>query len=304
MKKRLFVLCLALCMIFLAGCQAAEKTDSDKLKIVTTLFPQYDFARQIAGDYADVTLLLPPGAESHSYEPSPADIIAINDADLFIYTGDGMEGWVGGILDSIEGDPVILDVSEFVTVHETTEDEAHHSHDVDPHLFTNPRYAMEIASAISGALAKIDPEHYDVYEMNGTALHQSLGALDQSFRTIVESAARNKLIFGGRFAFSYFVEEYGLTYEAAYDSCASESEPAASDVARLIDMVRSEHIPVVLYEELSNPKVANLICEETGAKALLFHSCHNISKEEFNRGATYLSLMRTNAEHLKEALSE
>lgn len=302
MKKRIVSLCLAMLLFALTGCGAPGETKNHKLKIVTTLFPQYDFARQIAGEYADVRLLLPPGTESHSYEPSPSDMIAINKADLFIYTGDAMEGWVSGILNSIEGDPVVLDLSLFIKDFKGQSDS--HRHDIDPHVFTNPRYAMDIATAISGAISKLDPEHYNVYEMNGTALHQSLAALDQSFRTVVGNATRNKLIFGSRFPFLYFVEEYALNYDAAYDSCSSETEPAASDVARLVDTVREEKIPVVFYDEQSGPEIAKLICEETGAKPLLFHSCHNVSKEEFKNGATYISLMRTNVEHLKEALSQ
>ncbi|MBR5236132.1 MAG: zinc ABC transporter substrate-binding protein [Clostridia bacterium] len=307
MLKRFII--LLLCLFLLTGCSASVflPPEKDKLQIVATLFPQYDFAKTIAGDLADVTLLLPPGAESHSFEPSPADIIAINQADLFIYTGESMEAWVSPILDALEGEPVCLDISAELpihsTVHETVQGEAHHDHNIDPHVFTNPVYAMKMANSISDALCKIDPDNYAVYEMNATHLHQSLAALDQTFRLVIQNGKRNKLIFGGRFAFSYFTEEYGLSYDAALNSCSSDAEPAAADIARLIETVRKENIPVIYYEELSDPKTARLICEETGAKPLLLHSCHNISKEELAQGATYLSLMQKNAEHLKEGLN-
>ncbi|MBQ9914576.1 MAG: zinc ABC transporter substrate-binding protein, partial [Clostridia bacterium] len=127
--------------------------------------------------------------------------------------------------------------------------------------------------------------------------------LDAEFRKLAEESTNKKLIFGGRFAFLYFVEEYGLSYEAAYDSCSSETEPSAAKLAQLIETVKQEKIPVVYYEELSNPKTARLICEETGAKPLLLHSCHNVSKEEMAKGVTYLSLMQQNLAHLKEGLS-
>ncbi len=300
---------LLLCLSMLTGCSSAgvQPVKKDKLQIVATLFPQYDFAKTIAGDLADVTLLLSPGAESHSFEPTPADIIAINQADVFIYTGEAMEAWVSPILESLEGDPVCVDISANLflhdTVHETVQDEANHRHNVDPHIFTNPVFAMKMANTISGALCKVDPDNYAIYEMNATHLHQSLAALDQSFRSVVQNGKRNKIIFGGRFAFSYFTEEYGLSHDAALLSCSSDAEPAAADIARLIETIKAEEIPVVYYEELSDPKTARLICEETGAKPLLLHSCHNISKEELLQGATYLSLMQMNAEHLKEGLN-
>ncbi|MGN1059270.1 MAG: metal ABC transporter substrate-binding protein [Clostridia bacterium] len=305
------IMTILVCACLLTGCAAgsARPSDSGKLKIVATLFPQYDFAREIAGDAAEVTLLLPPGAESHSYEPSPADVMAINQADLFIYTGDAMEAWVAPLLDSLEGDPAILNISEGIElhepVHETAQDEANHDHDhdVDPHVFTNPRFAIQMAENLENKLGEIDPAGREAYKARGAAYRAELAALDQEFRDIVASAKNHKLIFGGRFAFLYFTEEYGLTYDAAYDSCSSEAEPSAADMARLIDTVRKENIPVVYYEELSNPKTARLICEETGAKPLLLHSCHNISKDELKNGATYLSLMQMNAAHLKEGLN-
>ncbi|MBE7035594.1 MAG: zinc ABC transporter substrate-binding protein [Ruminococcaceae bacterium] len=309
MKK---LICLLLCLCLLTACTPMQKESSEnsKLKIVATLFPQFDFAREIAGDKANISLLLPPGAESHSYEPSPADIMTIAEADLFIYTGDAMEAWVSPVLDALEDGPYILDITQDIdlsaggheTVHETAQDEARHSHDVDPHVFTNPRFARKMATTLCAALTQLDPENAAIYEANAAKLDASLAALDQSFKAVTENAARNKVIFGGRFPFAYFVEAYGLSYDAAYDSCSSESEPAAGDVARLIDTVRAENIPVVFYEELANPKTALLICEETGAKPLLLHSCHNISKEDFENGVSYLSLMQTNVEHLKEAL--
>lgn len=310
MLKRIIVLLCALCLTvgLLAGCAEKPEKAEGKLQIVATLFPQYDFARTLAADLADVTLLLPPGAESHSYEPTPADMILINNADLFIYTGDAMEGWAASVLDSLEGNPTVLDISEGIALQQETHDEHEehdgHVHDVDPHIFTSPRRAIQMAQHLEDVLCTIDPENAQVYQSRGTALRGDLAALDEEFKSISQNAVRHKLIFGGRFAFGYFVEDYGFDYDSAFDSCASESEPAAADVARLIDEVRSEGIPVVYYEELSNPKTAKLICDETGAKPLLLHSCHNISKEELQNGQTYLSLMQMNLDHLKEGLCQ
>ncbi|MBE7049120.1 MAG: zinc ABC transporter substrate-binding protein [Ruminococcaceae bacterium] len=309
MKK---ICCFVICLCLLSGCTSVTipQNKGDKLQIVATLFPQYDIARTIAGDLADVVLLLPPGAESHSYEPTPADIITINQADLFIYTGDAMEGWVTSILDSLESNLAILNISEGIplhgTEHEMAHDEANHTHtDVDPHVFTNPRFVQQMAITLRERLKEIDTnqEHHTIYDTNAKKLQQELVNLDQRFRNITENSKRKKLIFGGRFPFLYFIEEYNLTYDAAYNSCSSESEPSAADIARLIDTVHKEQIPVVYYEELSDPKIARLICEETGTEPLILHSCHNISKEELANGATYISLMNTNADHLEKGLN-
>lgn len=295
------MLSLLLCLCLLAGCRnAPTDTQPDRLQIVTTLFPQYDFARQLAGDLADVRLLLPPGAESHSYEPTPADMIAINEADLFIYTGARMEAWVPAVLDSLEGDPVVLDLSQGLDLYLTHEG---HGHDIDPHIFTSPRWAIQLAQRVQDALCQIDPENTSTYLERGLTYRTQLKALDESIQQITDTAKRRKLVFGGRFAFLYLVKEYGLSYVSAYDSCSSESEPSAADIASIIEAVKAESIPVVYYEELTDPKTARLICEETGAKPLLLHSCHNISKEELARGETYLSLMQMNARHLEEGLN-
>ncbi len=302
--KRIIV-CL-LCLVLLTGCAIAptEQSGEKKLNIVTTLFPQYDFARTIAGDNAQVTLLLPPGSESHSYEPSPVDMMTINEADLFIYTGETMEAWVPSVLKSLEGNPAILNISSGIDLHQGhNHDDVEHQHNVDPHIFTNPLYAVAMAESLENQLCEIDPEHSDEYKANGEAFRAELKDLHGQVSQVVQNAKRNKLIFGGRFAFLYFTEAYGLSYDAAFDSCSSESEPSAADLTRIIDTVKNENIPVVYYEELSDPKTARLICEETGAKALLLHSCHNISKEELAQGATYLSLMKKNLENLKEGLN-
>lgn len=297
--KRILIVFLCLCL--LTGCaKLSVNTTGSKIKIVTTLFPQFDFARTIAGDLAEVELLLPPGSESHSYEPSPADIIAINEADLFIYTGDTMEAWVSQVLDSLEGDPIILNLSEGIDLHHGHEG---HDHKLDPHIFTSPVFAIQMAERIKDTLCEMDPQNSTVFENRGQTFIEELSALDASFAQIVATAKRNKLVFGGRFAFLYLTEAYNLSYEAAYDSCTSDSEPSSAKLATIIDTVKKEQIPVVFYEELADPKVARLICDETGAKPLLLHSCHNISKDELANGATYLSIMKQNAEHIKEGLN-
>lgn len=306
--KRILSLLLPLCLL-LSGCAGATPTAEEpgKIRIVATLFPQYDFARQIAGDRAEVRLLLPPGVESHSFEPTPADVIAIDKADLFFYTGEYMEPWAQSILDGLSGGVRPVDLSSHIELeHEDSGGEEHDGHDhggYDPHIWTNPQYAKIMAQDIADALIQVDPVNKLFYEENMERYGAELDALDLELEEAVSGAERRELVFGGRFALHYFAERYGLTYQAAYDSCSSETEPSARVVAQIIDEVKQKKIPVIFYEELTDPKVARAISKETGAKLLLLHSCHNLSRDEVKAGATYISLMRQNVRNLKEGLN-
>lgn len=296
-------------VIGLTACTQNSKTDG-KLSIVTTLFPQYDFAKQIAGDKAKVILLLSPGTEAHSYDPSPADIVKINESDLFIYTGDYMETWAARIIKSLEKDVNILDVSEGISLVQTDEeDEAHgeeehdaHNHVYDPHIWTSPVIARQMVENILNELIKIDAENEEYYRENAEKYLAQLGELDREFRQVVEQADIDTLYFADKFAMYYFTKEYGLSYISVYDSCSSETEPGAKLVSNMIDEVKADNAPAIYYAELSNHKAADTISKETGAKALLLHSCHNVSKDEFQNGATYISLMKQNLENLKIGL--
>ena len=320
MKKKIFgiFILFAVSILVLAGCgtekstEAPEQADeTGKLQIVATLFPQYDFAKTIAGDKAEVTMLLPPGAESHSYEPSPADIITVSKSNVFIYTGKYMETWAESIIDVLPEEVCVLDVSEGIDLaeynsheeHEADEDHDGHDHGVDPHVWTDPVLAMKMAENIYNALCEIDSENADYYKENYDAVISKLEALDTEFREIVSASDSKFIVFGGRFAFNYFVKEYGLDYVSAYESCSSESEPSAAKISSIIETVREKNVPVVYYEELSTGKVADIICEETGAEKLVLHSCHNISAEDFDAGVTYFDLMEKNAENLKKGLN-
>lgn len=330
MKKVLIrMIAVVFLLVLAAGCGSDPEKDvpavkdekSDKLQVVATLFPQYDFARQIAGDKAEVTLLLPPGVDSHSYEPTPSDIIKINKSDLFLYTGDSMEAWSQRIIDGMResgSDSTVLDVSQGIDLVSAEEIEREHHHDeeeaegeehehehehlYDPHIWTDPLQAKVMAASIRDALCRVDPVNAEYYQENAAKYSAELAELDAAFKTIVKNGKRNEILFGSRFALFYLTNRYGLNYEAAFDSCSSETEPSARTVAGLIEKIREEKIPVIYYAEIEDPKVARAISAETGAKLLLFHSCHNVTKEELESGATYLSLMKQNGENLKEGL--
>jgi ABC-type metal ion transport system, periplasmic component/surface adhesin len=381
MKKQLgYLITTVLLAVNILGCNStSQKVEtgqgSDSIQVVTTLFYQYDFAKQIAGDHMNVELLLRAGQESHSYEPTPADIIAIQEADIFIYNGGTSELWVEKVLEGTDGVHIIrmmdyVDVVEEEIVegmehddhdhdddhddeyshdydddhdhddeyshdhdddhyddkdnhdheddgHDTDdnhnvndrdtednhddEDEHHddHEHDDDEHIWTSPVNAQRLVQALINEFSTIDSEKAEIYKENGANYIAQIQEIDQAFREVVAQAARTTLVFGDRFPFRYFVDEYGLDYFAAFPGCSTETEPGVGTITFLLDKIKSEQIPVVYHLELSNEKIADTLCEGTGAKKAIFHTAHNITKEESAAGVSYVDLMRGNVESLK-----
>ena len=470
---------------------AAAPTDgnnADKISVVATIFPPYDFTRAIVGDKAEITMLLPPAAESHSYEPTPQDIIKIQNCDVFIYNGGDSDAWVDEVLESMDTSkmkivkfidcvevveeeivegmeddehdheggaeidpadvkdrpmsdfagawesmvPLIIDGSldeyirktaeaagatfedykalapqmvatdyENITIsggmltaggasanyaykgYEIIESEhgssvwykyesdtpnnlpkylmfndhqiasgaepekiphihmkygndgfdalyesqvspfyfaagftheeigefmaGGHGHEdeepeYDEHVWTSPRNAKLIVQKISDTLCAADPANAAAYKANTAAYCTKLDELDAKFKAVVDGGVRKTIVFGDRFPFRYFADAYGLKYFAAFPGCSTETEASAATVAFLIDKVKAEKIPVVFHIELSNAKMANTIAEETGAKVLELHACHNISKSDFEAGRTYIDIMTANVDALREAL--
>ncbi len=307
-KKFISVFLCAFLLVIGFGCTPLQqpKTNSDeKISIVTTLFATYDFTKNITGELCDVTLLLAPGVESHTYEPSPADIIKIKNADLFIYTGKYMESWASGIINDIDTEKTtVADVSENIILDESNHSHAHdtHSYHLDPHIWTSPLNAQVMVQNILDALTVCDPANAQIYKENASAYITELETLDSDFENMINASKTKKIMFGGRFAMNYFAKRYGIEYISAYDSCTSHSEPSAKLVANIIDEMKVKNIGAVYYEELSNHSVADQIALEADAEALLLHSCHNVSRTEYERGETYISLMRQNLENLKKGL--
>ena len=371
--------------------KGADASGDTRLNVVTTLFPYYDFLRQIAGDSIRLTMVVPAGMDSHSFEPTPADMITIQNADLLVCNGGTMEQWLSQVLDSFgEGigpkcvvtmmDCVDVVQEEIVegmedgeahdhghthvhadgTVHagdhdHESEDHAHseeehepedhvyseeehdteehiHSedeHDVedvavhdedhaqeyldeddghgveieyDEHIWTSPVNAMKITQVIADTLQEMDPADADTFAANAEDYLGKLKNLDQEFRNVADGADLDLIVMADKFPLRYFADTYGLRYRAAFSGCASDTEPSAKTIAYLIDKVREEQIPAVYYLELSSHRVAEIISEETGAKPLLFHSCHNVTRREFDNGVTYLELMEQNVVNLREGL--
>ncbi|MDR1412955.1 MAG: metal ABC transporter substrate-binding protein [Actinomycetes bacterium] len=323
---KLALIAMLLLALVLTGCgqsesatnQSATEPGGKKLSVVTTIFPPYDFTRQIVGDKAEVTMLLPPASESHSFEPTPQDIIKIQNCDVFVYVGGESDQWVNEVLESMDTshmkvitlmDCVEVREEEIVEGMEEEEEEADETGgaeaeevEYDEHVWTSPRNAMLITQKISDALCALDTENAGTYQSNTVAYLTKLKELDAAFTQVTAEASRKTIVFGDRFPFRYFTDAYGLDYFAAFPGCSTETEANAATVKFLIDKINAEKIPVVFHIELSNEKMADTIAEATGAKVRLLHACHNISKEDFQAGRTYLDLMSGNVEALKEAL--
>lgn len=315
--KRCVVL-LLMCTLLLSACASTVPVTREEqgLSIVTTIFPAYDFAREICGESAEITMLIPPGSEIHSYEPTPQDIIKIHNCDIFICNGGESEAWVSRVLESVDNkNMTVIYMLDCVTaIEEETKEgmqaaphagehgEEEEGPEYDEHVWTSPVNAQLISRAVCDAAAEADPDNARAYLAACEAYCAKLSELDAAFRGAVERGGRDTLIFADRFPVRYFTEEYGLDYYAAFSGCADDAEPSAKTVAFLIDRVREDSTPAVLYIEFSNEKMADVICEDTGCEKLLFHSCHNISKSDLESGATYLSLMWGNVKTIEEAL--
>ena len=312
---------ILLCGLILSGCgAAAAAVDDGRVRVVATLFTPYDFTREVAGGLAYITMLLPPGGDAKSFEPTPQDIMRIKNSDIFIHVGG--EPWVYRILASISTSEmtIIRMIDKVELLYEDTaglphnynpgwcyvcpKESGYFSNSVfDEHVWTTPGNAILIVQSIARALAEADPYNAYLYAKNAADYIRHLHVLDAAFREVVESGVRNTIIFGDRFAFRYFAHDYGLEYFAAIPGCRGTTEPSAATVMFLIDKINYKNIPVVFHAEMSDQRLANTIAEATGAKVLLLHAGHNISRDEFLSGVTYLELMNQNVEALREALN-
>ena len=313
--KRIFPALCALLLLTACGPELPPE-DSERPQIVAAVFPAYDFARSAAGELADVTLLLPPGAESHSYEPTPADILRVQRCDLFIYLGGESDAWVDTILSAIEPRGDVLRMMDCVDLleEETVEGmQGGHGHDheedhdhlgevlsMDEHVWTAPRNAAAVTRIIGQRLALLDPENGEAYAAGAEAYALELEELDRDFAAFFDTLPDRTIVFGDRFPLLYFAEAYDLDYYAAFPGCGAQTEPSAATVAFLTKKVREEGLPAVWYIEFSNHLVADGIAEAAGVETAQFHTCHNVSRADLEAGATYLSLMRANLEALRE----
>lgn len=338
MPKKILIFLTLLFSIIIVSCNDANKNtkennkeiDNSKLKVVTTIFPIYDFTRNIAADNVNLQMIIKPGIEIHSFNTTPADVIDIQNADVFIYIGGESEAWAEKIVSSMDTnnkkivrlidyvkalDEEIVEGMEHDIDHNHEEEANHEEHEnhieeshthegvYDEHIWTSPKNAQLMVTAICNALSEIDANNADIYKANADKYNQKLTVLDKEIRNAVNSSKRKNIVFGDRFPFRYLAEEYGLEYRAPFTGCSSQVDASPKTIAYLMNYIKDNKIPYLYYIELSNEKIANTLIEQTGAEKLKLHSGQNVSKEEFDSGVTYLSIMRDNLESLKKGLN-
>ncbi|MCI9502364.1 MAG: zinc ABC transporter substrate-binding protein [Hungatella sp.] len=324
----------------LAGCgQGSDSREPENgntgerpLKVAATLFPYYDFARQIGGDVIDLELIVPAGMDSHSFEPTPADMRKFEEADVVILNGGVMEHWAQQVLESVgREDQTVVFMMDYVEAVEEElvegmEESGHsHSHgashdgheeghfhddghqediEYDEHIWTSPVNAIRFVEVITCVLCQEDPDHQAEFKAGRDRYVKELEEIHEGFCQVAADRKRNLIVVGDRFPFRYLADQYGFEYRAAFSGCGTDTEPSARTIAYLIDKVEQEGVPAVYYLELSSHRVSEIIGEETGAVPLLLHSCHNVTRSELESGVTYVELMRQNIENLRKGLDE
>lgn len=321
------VICLITGAFILTSCSAkkpAEETgetaQAEKLSIVTTIFPEYDWVRQIMGDKADnaeITMLLDSGVDLHSYQPTAADIMKLSDCDLFIYVGGESDGWAEDALaNTANKDMTVINLLETlgdsVKEEETVEgmeqghEEEHEEAEMDEHVWLSLRNTQVLVDEIAAKLGEADPANKQTYLSNAAAYNKQLADLDSQYKAAIDAASTKTLLFGDRFPFRYLVDDYGLEYYAAFSGCSAESEASFETVSFLSAKIDELGLKNVMVIDNSDRKLANTIIENTASKdatVLVLNSMQATTGRDVGNGASYLSIMQSNLEVLKQALA-
>lgn len=312
MIKRVIAVITAALITMLCGCSNMESGKSvEKLQIITTIFPAYDFARAVFGDTAEITMLITPGSEIHSYDPSARDIVKIDNCDLFIYNGGESDSWVNTMLKSTDEINTLrmMDSVEALEEEELENGDIHEEHnhedeEYDEHIWTSPKNAALIVESVKSAAMRLNPENSELYEKRAGEYVKQINDLDERFSELLAGEKRY-FVFGDRFPLLYFFREYDLNYYAAFPGCGSETEPSAQVVAFLTEKLKdSDTIDTVFYIELSNHKLADTLANENGLLTSEFHTCHNITANDFAAGESYVTLMERNYNSLRLILED
>lgn len=331
-KKTILGAALAAGALALSLPQGAAAAGCD-LHVINTLYPSHDFVKEIGGEAVCSKLLLKPGQEAHTYEPSPRDIREIAASDLLVYNGGDNSEWVESMLKSLgKKAPKAVAMTDMVPVveetlvegmeddddhdhdHDADEDKDHdHDHDagkdddddkeIDEHVWLSPKNAVLIVQGLTKELSELDPKKAPEFKARSEAYIAKLEALDREYKAVIDSSKKKTLVFGDRFPFRYLTDAYGLKYYAAFPGCSAQVQASAKTLAFLTDKARDLKTPVVLEIERSNGRIAHTVAKPCGAKVMTLHSIHNLSPEEIKNGETYLSLMKKNLEVLKRALN-
>lgn len=296
-----------------------EEASADKLKIVTTIFPEYDWVRQIAGDQIsnmELTMLLDNGVDLHNYQPTADDIMKISDCDIFVYVGGESDEWVEDALkEAVNKDMQVINLlevlgdsvktEEMVEGMQETEHDHEHEEEADEHVWLSLKNAQTLSNAIASALETADPANKETYAANAASYVEKLAALDTQYQEVVDIASQKTLLFGDRFPFRYLVDDYGLSYYAAFAGCSAESEASFETISFLAQKIDKLGLKNVLTIEKSDQKITKTIIENTRDKnqnILTLDSMQSTTSDDVANGTTYLSVMENNLSVLKEAL--
>ena len=311
MNKRIGLMTLAsIVMMLVIGCgnQENTQTETDKLNVVTTFYPMYDFTKNVAGDEAEVTLLLEAGTDTHGYEPSAKEVAAISDADVFVYNSEEMEVWVSSVLESIDTEnTVIVNASEGISFLESAEEEHHdeneeegHHHEVDPHIWLDPVLAQEEVTNIKEGLVTADPENEEIYETNATQYNEKLQALNQEFTNAFNDATK-RVFVTQHAAFAYLANRYDLE-QVSIAGISTEEEPSPAKLAELQDYINANDIHYIYYAETSSSKIAETLANETGTELEILNPIEGITTEDQEKGTDYIQLMKNNLAALQKSI--
>lgn len=316
--KKIFIVFLAFVMIFtmMTGCGTSEKVNEDRIKVVTTIFPEYDWVMNVLGDEAenfDVQLLMADGVDLHSFQPSVEDIVKISSCDLFIFVGGESDLWVKDALSEAKNEDMIVIslmdiVSENVKVEELVEGmeaEDAEGPEFDEHVWLSLRNAGRIVGVIGNAVSQIDPENEDIYQANATEYIEKLNSLDKKYIEAKAAAGKNTVLFGDRFPFRYLVDDYGIKYFAAFLGCSADSEASFETVTFLANKVDELELNTILTTESDNFGIAKTIADSSKRETeiLSMNSMQSVTREDVDNGITYLSIMEDNLKTLEKALN-
>lgn len=297
MKKIISAFILLSIVISMFSCAASNKDEG--ISVVTTSFPIYSFVCEILGEEGNASLLLKPGQDSHSYEPSGKDILEIRNCDLFVCIGGHDEAWAKKLLNGKD----LKNVTSLSLISAVYGEGDENGEGYDEHIWTSPKKAVIMVQTISDKLCEIFPDKADIFSENTEAYLMKLSALDASLTEIVKNAKRDTVVFADRFPFYHLTNDYGINYIAPYAGCTDMTEPSVSDVTDLISRIKNDGIKTVFVTPFGNGKLAKTVCDETGSEILTLHPISNITREEQQNKETYISIMEKNLEALKNALS-
>lgn len=306
---RFLAVCLA-CGLILAGCASTDRRGGvpaagtgDRIKVTTTIYPLYDFTRNIGGDRVEVFNLLPPGAEPHHWEPTAGDVIKISTSQVFIFCGAGLEPWAENILkNSSNGKTTVVDSSSGVKLLQEGGEQhegGHGKESEDPHIWLDPSNAAIMVDNILSGLVKADPANRDYYTANAQSYKGRLADLDGRYRAAL-AGARIKYFVVSHDAFGYLAQRYGLE-QLPIRGLTADAEPSPARMAEIVDLVRKHGIKHIFYETLVSPAVSKAVARETGAQTLVLNDIAGLSEEEISQGKNYLTVMEENLENLKKA---